>query len=138
MAKYKIGNRVRVIACKHGHEFDIGNVVTVLYVGDNKYGASYECLNENGDSWWLSESEITPAEPEPEITVNGAVYILKPEPEHEWKFGDWARDRSGDLGMVISHEHTNGGVWFLRKGDTSGNFITASSLTYISTAEIPA
>lgn len=75
-----------------------------------------------------------------EITLNGATYVLKEEqkPEHEWKFGDWARDKNGDLGMVISYEHTDGCVWFLRKGYVDGKLTTASTLTYISTAEIPA
>ena len=67
---------------------------------------------------------------------HAAITTTEPKP-HEWKFGDWVRDKWGNLGMVISKEHSAGTVYFLRKGDVSAKLTEASTLTYISTAEIP-
>lgn len=139
MSRFKVGQEITVSLSQGS--VTRGKFYTVTHM--NKY--RYACILDDksevcaiSDDFGLTREEYERKKPEPEITVNGAVYILKPEPEHEWKFGDWARSVNGDIGMVISSRHTDGGVWFLQKGNTQGSFISATRLTYISTAEIPA
>ena len=55
-------------------------------------------------SCWFkpSDLELITEAPE-EITVNGVTYVRKPEPEHEWKFGDVAVHE--DYGVVWWDAH---------------------------------
>lgn len=54
--KFKVGDRVKVIARKHGHYFDIGEVVKIKEV-DSK---DYICSSlERNSSWWLRDDEVT-------------------------------------------------------------------------------
>lgn len=54
--KFKVGDRVKVIARKHGHYFDIGEVVKIKEV-DSK---NYMCNSlERNSSWWLRDDEVT-------------------------------------------------------------------------------
>lgn len=52
---FAVGKKVKVEHCFHGHEFDIGEVVTIV---EHEAGAATSWLCTNGKvSWWLSESE---------------------------------------------------------------------------------
>lgn len=53
--KFKVGDRVKVIARKHGHCFDIGEVVKIEEVGR----ADYRCSSlERYAIWWLGDDEV--------------------------------------------------------------------------------
>lgn len=49
----KVGDKVRITGEIDGHEFDIGEIVTITEIwGDNDYKAENEY-----DYWWISEEE---------------------------------------------------------------------------------
>lgn len=80
------------------------------------------------------------------ITYNGVNYIRKPEPEHVWKFGDWARIKTGATyeGNIVfvtgPVSKENGHVPFALDGRTTEYHCDAhypKFLEYISSATIP-
>lgn len=53
--KFKVGDRVKVMARKHGHCFDIGEVIKIKEV--NREG--YICSSlERNNIWWLRDDEV--------------------------------------------------------------------------------
>ena len=65
----------------------------------------------------MSKIEVT--DTPKEITLNGATYVLKeePNPEHEWKFGDIASHPDYGVGMVFSVPDEENDVMFAYNGD---------------------
>ena len=55
MTKFKVGDKVRVTKCPHGHGFDIDEVVEIIH--HNILHNDYECEN-NTDSWFLRDTEF--------------------------------------------------------------------------------
>ena len=55
MTKFKVGDKVRVTKCLHGHGFDIDEVVEIIH--HNISHNDYECEN-NTDSWFLRDTEF--------------------------------------------------------------------------------
>lgn len=53
--KFKVGDKVKVIAEKHGHEFDIGEIVRIEEVSDKGYKCSSLKKNE---LWQMGEDEF--------------------------------------------------------------------------------
>lgn len=54
--KFKVGDKVRVIAEKRGHEFDIGEIVKIEEISDK----DYKCSSlEKNELWWMGEDEFT-------------------------------------------------------------------------------
>ena len=53
--KFKVGDKVKVIAKRHGHEFDIGEIVRIEEVSDIDYKCSSLKKNE---FWWMGEDEF--------------------------------------------------------------------------------
>ena len=54
--KFKVGDRVRVVAKKHGHRFDIGEIVKIEEISDR----DYKCSSlEKNELWWMGEDEFT-------------------------------------------------------------------------------
>ena len=53
--KFKVGDRVKVIARKHGHCFDIGKVVNIKEVNHEGYMCS---SLERNKIWWLRDDEV--------------------------------------------------------------------------------
>ena len=53
MAKYKVGNKVRIVKRICGHAFDIGEIVEIVEVGFCDYKAK-----NNNDYWWVTNNEI--------------------------------------------------------------------------------
>lgn len=53
--KFKVGDRVKVIARKHGHCFDIGKVVNIKEVNHEGYVCS---SLERNKIWWLRDDEV--------------------------------------------------------------------------------
>lgn len=53
--KFKVGDRVKVIARKHGHCFNIGEVIKIKEVNRE----SYMCSSlERNNIWWLRDDEV--------------------------------------------------------------------------------
>lgn len=83
--KFKVGDKVKVIAKKHGHEFAIGEIVKIEEVSDRDYKCSSLKKNE---LWWMGEDEFV-----------------------EWKFtksdlkdGDIVTQRNGLKKMVFENK----------------------------------
>lgn len=83
--KFKVGDKVKVIAKRHGHEFDIGEIVRIEEVSDIDYKCSSLKKNE---FWWMEEDEFV-----------------------EWKFtksdlkdGDIVTQRNGLKKMVFENK----------------------------------
>ena len=53
---YKVGEKVVVISCSGGHNFQIGDLVTLTVKLDKK--SSWECTDKALNFWYLSESEF--------------------------------------------------------------------------------
>lgn len=55
--KFKVGDKVKVIAEKHGHHFNIGEIVKIEYTSE--YECGYICKSlKNNDYWNLRDDEI--------------------------------------------------------------------------------
>lgn len=54
--KFKVGDKVRVVAKKHGHGFDIGEIVKIEEISHR----DYKCSSlEKNELWWMREDEFT-------------------------------------------------------------------------------
>jgi hypothetical protein len=53
--KYKVGDKVKIIKRLHGHNFLIGEIVTIDAVGRKDYVA---CRGKVG--YWITDSEVAP------------------------------------------------------------------------------
>lgn len=54
--KFKVGDKVKVIAKKHGHGFNIGEIVKIEEISDR----DYKCSSlEKNELWWMVEDEFT-------------------------------------------------------------------------------
>lgn len=54
--KFKVGDKVKVIAKKHGHWFNIGEIVKIEEISDR----DYKCSSlEKNELWWMAEDEFT-------------------------------------------------------------------------------
>lgn len=54
--KFKVGDKVKVIAKKHGHGFNIGEIVKIEEISDR----DYKCSSlEKNELWWMEEDEFT-------------------------------------------------------------------------------
>lgn len=74
--KFKVGDKVRVVAKKYGHRFDIGEIVKIEEISDR----DYQCSSlEKNELWWMGEDEFT------------KVKFIK----SDLKDGDIATDREG-------------------------------------------
>ena len=55
--EYKVGDKVEIIASIYGHEFELGDIVSIFEFDEDSIG----CINEKGKKWWVERSEIKPA-----------------------------------------------------------------------------
>ena len=55
MTKFKVGDKVRVTKCLHGHGFNINEIVEIIH--HNISIEDYECENST-DSWFLRDTEF--------------------------------------------------------------------------------
>lgn len=53
--KFKVGDKVKVIAKKHGHGFNIGEIVKIEEISDRDYKCS--SLKEN-ELWWMEKMNL--------------------------------------------------------------------------------
>ena len=54
MTKFKVGDKVIVTGNTEGHDFDIGEIVTVV----KAFGGYYYCSNDDCDRWYCAEGDI--------------------------------------------------------------------------------
>ena len=144
MSKFRVGDKVKVVSTQGmlGERLPvIGNIYKIVKVSDDG-----ECFKVEGfdvlGNWMNSDRVAIPANDSPkEITLNGATYVLKeePKPEHEWKFGDWARHP--EYGVVfVGNVNGPDEIWcVIQDGDGwhHGQHVSPNNLTYISSATIP-
>ena len=128
MAKFKKGDKAKVLFIDSDDiekGIQVGDIVTV---DENGTTAPYVILS-NGKRYPMRERRMEHYTETPEtLTINGVEYIRKPEPEHEWKFGDVAVHEKYGVGIVcgidekLEFHHDNGYDY---------NYVPPSSLTFI-------
>tara|TARA_B110000091_G_scaffold132059_1_gene141493 strand:+ start:372 stop:569 length:198 start_codon:yes stop_codon:yes gene_type:complete len=59
MQKFKEGQKVKVIDREYGHDFDIGEIVEIIFANKDAYydAGDYKCSN-GIDTWFLIDQEI--------------------------------------------------------------------------------
>ena len=135
MAKFKVGDRVRKINNEYLKIFPIGQelfVTGISCIGNYWVGKN---LGEETDTAYESDLELIAVTPK-EITLNGVTYVLKeePKPDHEWKFGDWARHPEYGVGIVFSRTFKDNNVFFAHDGDW--DWANLKELTFIRRADL--
>lgn len=94
--KFKVGDKVKVIAEKRGHEFDIGEIVKIEEISDR----DYKCSSlEKNELWWMGEDEFT------------KVKFIK----SDLKDGDIVTYRNGDKRTVIAGNLINSNGYISKK-----------------------
>lgn len=94
--KFKVGDKVRVVAKKHGHRFDIGEIVKIEEISDR----DYKCSSlEKNELWWMGEDEFT------------KVKFIK----SDLKDGDIVTYRNGDKRTVIAGNLINSNGYISKK-----------------------
>lgn len=99
--KFKVGDKVKVIARKYGHHFNIGEIVKITQINKSDY--TCESFNKH-DIWWLKDNEVA----EVKFTKS------------DLKDGDIVTYRNGNKRIVISGKliDENGmGTKYLRSYD---------------------
>ena len=141
MSKFYVGQKVLVTAstlipCRSSRDM-VGKFGFIKDIGLR----SYSVWNEYKSDWFgFYPSDLQPITETPEtLTINGVEYIRKPEPEHEWKFGDWARHP--EYGVVfVGNVNGPDKLWCVVRDEKcwrSGTYLSPKDLTYISSASIP-
>ena len=58
---YFIGAKIQITKCIHGHEYEIGEVVTIIdHEEENNQTTSWLCRNTHGKEWYINEEEGVP------------------------------------------------------------------------------
>ena len=140
MAKFKKGDLVRCVKPDRYREknFIVGDIGVVdenyLHAGLFAFEGGYIMEDSR---WELATSSPIPFPIPDTVTIGGVEYIRKPEPEHVWKFGDWARHPEYGVGFVCGKQDECYDVQMAFKNYRT-EWVNTERLTYISTAEIPA
>ena len=142
MAKFKKDDLVRCV----GDE-DTGIHLGNVYIVDGCSDTIVLFKDEGGflRRRWASDYELATPSPIPDtVTIGGVEYVRKPEPEHVWAWGQWARVnegcREGEKVFVTGPVKDNGYVPVTYKdcdGINHTNGFYPQKLTYIGTATIP-
>lgn len=94
--KFKVGDKVKVIAKKHGHGFNIGEIVKIEEISDR----DYKCSSlEKNELWWMGEDEFT------------KVKFIK----SDLKDGDIVTYRNGDKRTVVAGNLINSNGYISKK-----------------------
>lgn len=56
--KLRVGDTVIVKSCLYGHEFEIGQAVTIREIFEDYNSIDYDCIDQKGINWSLNEVEI--------------------------------------------------------------------------------
>ena len=151
MTEFKVGDKVLVVKSTYCPVHTTKKMVgTVCTIREEKDWEGQTALWNNNKSGWgkFNDGDFIPAG-DKEITLNGVTYVLNEEqkPDHEWKFGDWARITQpentyfGQVCFVLGGVDNNGWlpVSFIgAAGRRNTDGVRPNVATYISTAEIPA
>ena len=84
--KYKVGDKVRIVANTNGddgHDFNIGTVVTIIDTNRASKHFSYACEDDT-HNWWVSGEDIEPAVVYQYLIVNtlsGIMFTTEDENE---------------------------------------------------------
>lgn len=58
---FTIGAKIQITECIHGHEYEIGEVVTIIdHEEENNQTTSWLCRNFHGKEWYINEEEGIP------------------------------------------------------------------------------
>lgn len=58
---FTIGAKIQITKCIHGHEYEIGEVVTIIdHEEENNQTTSWLCRNVHGKEWYICEEEGIP------------------------------------------------------------------------------
>ena len=58
---FTIGAKIQITKCIHGHEYEIGEVVTIIdHEEEYNQTTSWLCRNTNGKEWYINEEEGIP------------------------------------------------------------------------------
>lgn len=61
MAKFKVGDKVKIVGNSSGHQFEIGEIVYILKVHRSNYSAGrYRIDNTIFDWWFVKQDDIVP------------------------------------------------------------------------------
>lgn len=94
--KFKVGDKVKVIAKKHEHGFNIGEIVKIEEISDR----DYKCSSLKKDElWWMGEDEFT------------KVKFIK----SDLKDGDIVTYRNGDKRTVVAGNLINSNGYISKK-----------------------
>lgn len=94
--KFKVGDKVKVIAKKHGHGFNIGEIVKIKEINCEDYMCS---SLERNNIWWLRDDEVA----EVKFTKS------------DLKDGDIVTYRNGDKRTVIAGNLINSNGYISKK-----------------------
>lgn len=82
MSKFKVGDRVVVVANSNAHYFDIGEEVTIN--GYDEREDEYWCENDDRDAWWVKADEaVSVVSSAPNTLTLGQPYTS--ENGHKWE-----------------------------------------------------
>ena len=107
MAKFKKGDRVRCVREDDNGEkvFRVGEMVVVSEFWNRTF------RDEDGNLFWSDRWELATPSPIPDtVTIGGVEYVRKPEPEHVWAWGQWARVKEGNAHYSGQKVFVVGGV----------------------------
>ena len=147
MAKFKKGDRVRRVSGYIGN-VDPTRIGGFNIVDQDNCNVPY-ALNKSGYGGRsvIDERDYELATPSPipdTVTIGGVEYVRKPEPEHVWAWGQWARVNGGYceglLVFVTGPTKDNGFVPVTYKdcgGKNHTDGFLPCYLTYLGTATIP-
>ena len=58
---FTIGAKIQITKCIHGHEYEIGEIVTIIdHEEENNQTTSWLCRNTHGKEWYINEEEGVP------------------------------------------------------------------------------
>ena len=130
MYKFKKGDKAKVLFIDSDDiekGIQVGDIVTIDEDGTT---APYVILS-NGKRYPMRERRMEHYTETPEtLTINGVEYIRKPEPEHEWKFGDVAVHEKYGVGIVfgVGSKDT---IIFKDNGTLSMRCVSPSDLIFL-------
>lgn len=144
MAKFKKGDRVRCVSDVTA-DVHIGKVYLVDGYEDGRvYFKDDDGCDRHRSAYRYELATPTPSPIPDTVTIGGVEYVRKPEPEHVWAWGQWARVKEGFFEgrkvFVTGPIKDNGFVPVTYKdcdGINHTNGFYPAALTYISTATIP-
>ena len=142
MAKFKKGDRVRCVKEDNNgaKTFHVGETVVVSAFWD------YTFHDENNNLFWTDRWELATPSPIPDtVTIGGVEYVRKPEPEHVWAWGQWARVKegnahySGQKVFILGGVDETGHVPFTSPDTVDGpvDGFEPVMLDYLGTATVP-